>query len=63
MLGADHPMEAHKIESRCVFARSKSNDIREGVRSFFEKRAPRFTDRVSINLPSFCPWWNQRKYD
>jgi enoyl-CoA hydratase/carnithine racemase len=63
MLGADHPMEAHKIESRGVFARSKSRDIREGVASFLEKRMPRFDDRPSHDMPSFYPWWPKRDYD
>ena len=63
MLGAEHPMDAHRIESRGVFARSKSRDIREGVSSFLEKRPPKFTDRVSSDMPSFYPWWRSRDYD
>ena len=47
MLGADHPMEAHKIESRGIFTRGRSADVREGVTAFLEKRKPHFTDRVS----------------
>jgi enoyl-CoA hydratase/carnithine racemase len=63
MLGAEHPMEAHKIESRGVFSRSRSRDMREGVSSFLEKRPPRFTDRVSSDMPPFYPWWPKRDYD
>jgi enoyl-CoA hydratase/carnithine racemase len=51
MLGADHPMEAHKADSRAMFARGQSADAREGVSSFLEKRPAEFTDRVSDGLP------------
>src|SRR5919198_2822616 len=51
MLGAGHPMEAHRADSRAMFARGQSDDAREGVTSFLEKRDPAFTDRVSDGLP------------
>ncbi|MFZ0041940.1 MAG: crotonase/enoyl-CoA hydratase family protein, partial [Solirubrobacteraceae bacterium] len=47
MLGAEHPMIAHRADSRGMFLRGRSADAAEGVRSFLEKRAPRFSDRVS----------------
>jgi enoyl-CoA hydratase/carnithine racemase len=62
MLGADHPMEAHKIDSRAIFARGRQGDAREGVVSFLEKRPANFPDRVSKDMPVFYPWWNERKY-
>lgn len=62
MLGADHPMEAHKIDSRIIYARGSSSDTKEGVKSFLEKRAANFPDRVSKDMPSFFPWWQERKY-
>ncbi len=62
MLGADHPMEAHRIESRAVFARGRSKDIREGVDSFLERRLPHFGETVSGDMPSFFPWWEQPAY-
>jgi enoyl-CoA hydratase/carnithine racemase len=63
MLGADHPVEAHKIDSRGVMARGASADAKEGVASFREKRGPRFTDRVSADMPSFYPWWHSRVFE
>jgi enoyl-CoA hydratase/carnithine racemase len=55
MLGAGHPMEAHRADSRALFARGQSDDAREGVTSFLEKRPAEFTDRVSDGLPELFP--------
>ena len=55
MLGAEHPMEAHRADSRAMFARGQSDDAREGVTSFLEKRPAEFTDRVSEGLPDILP--------
>ena len=55
MLGAAHPMDAHRADSRAMFARGQSDDAREGVTSFLEKRPARFTDRVSDGLPEIFP--------
>jgi enoyl-CoA hydratase/carnithine racemase len=57
MLGADHPMVAHRLDSRAVQARGKSEDAKEGVTSFLEKRPAKFPDRVSTDMPDFYPWW------
>lgn len=62
MLGADHPMEAHRIDSRAIYMRGRSADVREGVTSFLEKRPAQFTDRVSRDMPQFFPWWEPRRY-
>ena len=62
MAGADHPMEAHKIDSRGIFARGSSADVKEGVASFLEKRPAKFPDKVSKDMPSYFPWWKERKY-
>jgi enoyl-CoA hydratase/carnithine racemase len=55
MLGAAHPMDAHRADSRAMFARGQSDDAREGVTSFLEKRDAQFTDRVSAGLPEIFP--------
>jgi enoyl-CoA hydratase/carnithine racemase len=62
MLGADDPMEAHKIDSRGIYSRGASADVREGVTAFLEKRPAVFRDKVSADLPSYFPWWQDRPY-
>jgi enoyl-CoA hydratase/carnithine racemase len=55
MLGAPHPMAAHRADSRGMFSRGRSGDAREGVTSFLEKRPANFPDRVSEGLPDLFP--------
>ena len=62
MLGADHPMEAHKVDSRGIFQLGRSPDVAEGIAAFKQKRAPRFGMRVSRDMPSFYPWWEEREF-
>ncbi len=54
-LGAEHPMVAHRADSRAMFSRGQSDDAREGVTSFLEKRPAQFSDRVSDGLPEIFP--------
>jgi enoyl-CoA hydratase/carnithine racemase len=61
-LGMDHPMEAHKVDSRGIYARGASADVREGVSSFLEKRPAKFPMKVSGGMPRYFPWWQERKY-
>ena len=63
MLGADHPMEAHKVDSRAIYALGKGADAKEGVNSFLEKRTPEFPNKVSEDMPEFFPWWEDRKFE
>ena len=62
MLGADHPMEAHKLDSRAIWSRGRTADAREGVVSFLEKRPASYPDTVSAQMPDFYPWWHPRTY-
>jgi enoyl-CoA hydratase/carnithine racemase len=62
MLGADHPMEAHKVDSKAIYGRGRQSDAKEGVMSFLEKRAPDFKDSPSQDMPDFYPWWEKREY-
>jgi enoyl-CoA hydratase/carnithine racemase len=62
MLGADHPMVAHRADSRALFSRGQSADVVEGVTSFLEKRPARFTDRVSDGLPDVQPDWTDPQF-
>ncbi len=62
MLGAEHPMDAHRVDSRAIFAMGRSKDAYEGVSSFLEKRPPRFPMRVSQDMPAFFPWWKDRPF-
>ena len=63
MLGADDPMEAHKIDSRAVFELGQSGEAIEGVNSFLEKRPPSFPGKVSKDMPSFFPWWDEKEFE
>ena len=59
MAGAEHPMMAHRIDSRAIAARGSSGDAAEGVASFLEKRPAQFPDKVSADMPGFFPWWQE----
>lgn len=62
MLGASHPMEAHRVDSRGIMERGKSADSKEGVVSFLEKRAAVYPDLVSDGLPNIFPNWEDPEF-
>jgi enoyl-CoA hydratase/carnithine racemase len=59
---APHPMDAHKVDSRAIYRRSRSGDAAEGIASFLEKRPPVYPDTVSADMPDFFPWWDEPLY-
>jgi len=62
MLGADHPMQAHRVDSRAINSRGASDDAREGVMSFLEKRPAAFPVKVSDGLPDVFPDWQDPQF-
>jgi enoyl-CoA hydratase/carnithine racemase len=58
----EHPMVAHRIESQLLHYRIGAADMKEGLRSYFEKRQPNFPDLVSTDMPAGFPWWNEPHY-
>ena len=63
MLGEQHPMLAHRADSRGMFARGQSADAVEGITAFLEKRPAKFPDLVSDGLPEIMPWWNEPGFE
>ena len=62
MAGADHPMEAHKADSRAIQSRGGAGDAKEGVSAFLEKRTPSYPNKVSTDLPDIWPEWKPREF-
>jgi enoyl-CoA hydratase/carnithine racemase len=63
MLGAEHPMLAHRADSRGMVARGQSADAVEGITAFLEKRPASFPDRVSEGLPEVMPGWSTPEFE
>ncbi len=63
MLGADHPMEAHKVDSRAIWELGRGVDAREGVESFLEKRPAVFSGSPTTDMPDFVPWWGDHPFE
>lgn len=58
MLGASHPMEAHRVETKGILHAGMGADAKEGVMSFLEKRDADFPLRVSQDMPPWYPFWD-----
>ncbi len=63
LLGADHPMEAHKLDSRGIFDLGRMADTTEGISAFLEKRPAEWSLSPSADLPDWFPWWDERVYE
>ena len=55
-------MDAHRLDSRGIYARGRTADAAEGVTSFLEKRPAVYPDKVSNAMPDFFPWWEEPEY-
>ena len=62
MLGAEHPIRAHEIDTAAIAYTGKSADAREGITAFLEKRPAQFKDRVSRDMPDFFPFWEEPRW-
>jgi enoyl-CoA hydratase/carnithine racemase len=63
MLGAEHPMIAHRADSRGLFLRGQAQDVREGIAAFLDKRPAQFPERVSDGLPEIMPGWTAPEFE
>jgi enoyl-CoA hydratase/carnithine racemase len=63
MLGAEHPMIAHRADSRGMVARGQSADAVEGITAFLQKRPASFPDRVGDGLPDIMPGWSAPEFE
>jgi hypothetical protein len=49
-------LDAVTLDLQCVGYLAAGADAQEGIKSFFEKRAPDFPLRPSKDMPPFGPW-------
>ena len=63
MLGADHPMVAHRVDSRAIYDTGRLADAAEGVSSFLEKRPAEWTLTPGHDLPDWFPFSPEPPYE
>jgi enoyl-CoA hydratase/carnithine racemase len=63
MLGAAHPMDAHRIDSRAIAQLGRSPDAAEGIAAFLEKRAPDFPLKASSDMPAVYDSWGEPAFE
>src|SRR4051812_33640270 len=61
MLAEGTPLAAHELESEALHFLGSSDDVREGVASFLEKRDAHFPLRVSRDMPGFYARWQAER--
>ncbi len=59
----NHPMMAHRVDSRSIYRLSRGKDAIEGVQSFLEKRPAQYPGKVTQDMPDFYPWWEEPAYE
>jgi hypothetical protein len=62
MMGEAHPIEAHRVESKCIYWLGSRPDAKEAVSAFFRKQPPVFSMKPSADAPPFYPWWRGRGF-